>query len=124
MPDYEVTPPPDRLADRVQLRTAFTTDHGEVVGFMVQLEYWHDGDWWEVVRYDHDRDAEGGHDITTEGLHRDVYRDGEKIRTEQVSAQIPADKGFDYAEDDLVQNAEEYIKRFETWHDIRNGTNP
>ena len=26
MKDYEVTPPPDRLADRVQLRTAFSTD--------------------------------------------------------------------------------------------------
>ena len=40
MTDYEVTPPPDRLADRVQLRTAFSTERGEVTRFMIQLEYW------------------------------------------------------------------------------------
>jgi putative transposase len=35
---------------------------------MIQLEYWLEGDWREVVRYDHDHDAPGGHDITEEGL--------------------------------------------------------
>jgi len=64
MTDYEVTPPPDRLADRVQLRTALSTERGEVTRFMIQLEYWLEGDWREVVRYDHDRDAAGGHYIT------------------------------------------------------------
>ena len=59
MKDYEVTPPPDRLADRVQLRTAFSTERGEVTRFMIQLEYWLEGDWRGVVRYDHDRDAPG-----------------------------------------------------------------
>ncbi len=38
MAEYDTTPPPDRLADRVQLRTAFTVYQGEVVRFMVQLE--------------------------------------------------------------------------------------
>ena len=52
MTDYEVTPPPDRLADRVQLRTVFSTERGEVTRFMIQLEYWLEGDWREVVRYD------------------------------------------------------------------------
>ena len=101
MTDYEVTPPPDRLADRVQLRTAFSTERGEVTRFIIQLEYWLEGDWREVVRYDHDRDAAGGHDITKEGLHRDIYRDGEKIRSEDVSSPIPANDGFDAAEEDL-----------------------
>lgn len=122
MAEYEVTPPPDRLADRVQLRTAFTAERGEVVQFVVQLEYWLHGEWREVVRYDHDQDAEGGHDITTEGLHLDVFRDGEKVRTEQVSGPIPSDEGFNHAEDDLLKNVQEYIKRFESWHDIKNGT--
>jgi hypothetical protein len=40
MKDYEVTPPPDRPADRVQLRTAFSTERGVVTEFVVQLEYW------------------------------------------------------------------------------------
>lgn len=113
MTDYEVMPPPDRLADRVQLRTAFTTDRGEVVQFMVQLEYWR-----EVVRYDHDCDAEGGHDITEEGLQMDVFRDGEKHRVDQISEPIPANEGFNAAEDDLRENAEDYIKRFEQWHGV------
>ena len=54
MPTYDVTPPPRRLADRVQLRSAFTTDAGDVTRFVVQLEYWLDGEWQPVVRYDHD----------------------------------------------------------------------
>lgn len=78
MTEYDVTPPPDRLSDHVQIRTAFCTDRGEVTQFLVQLEYWHDGDWREIVRYDHDRNAPGGHDVTEEGLHRDVYREGKK----------------------------------------------
>ena len=123
MTDYEVTPPPDRLADRVQIRTGFTTESGEVVRFMVQLEYWLNGGWQPVVRHDHDRDAEGGHDITEEGLHMDIYRSGEKVDIKDVSGPIPAAEGLDYAEDDLRENVQRYIKRFEKWHDIRNGSN-
>ncbi|QGN06153.1 hypothetical protein Hrd1104_01805 [Halorhabdus sp. CBA1104] len=123
MQDYEVTPPPDRIAEKVQIRTAFTTEQGEVVRFMVQLEYWHSGDWKPVVRYDHDRDAEGGHDIAAEGLHMDIYRDGEKVDVKDVTGPIPATEGFDYAEDDLRENVQQYIKRFEQWHDIKNGSN-
>lgn len=118
MKDYEVTPPPDRLADRVQLRTAFSTERGTVKMFVVQLEYWLEGDWREVVRYDHASHASGGHDITEEGLHRDVYRDGEKLRSETISPPIPANEGFDVAEEDLRQNVEGFIKRFETWHEV------
>lgn len=67
----------------------------------------------------HDRDAPGGHDITEEGLHRDVYRDGEKIRSEDVSPPIPANEGFDAAEEDLRENVEGAIKRFEKWHGVK-----
>ena len=119
MADYEVTPPPERLADRVQLRTAFSTEHGEVTRFVIQLEYWLDGDWREVVRYDHDRDAPGGHDVTDEGLHRDVYRDGKKYDTEGVSPPIPANKAFDHAEEDLREDVQLLIKRFERWHGVK-----
>jgi len=102
MADYEVTPPPDRLADRVQLRTAFSTDRGVVTRFVIQLEYWLDGEWRQVVRYDHDREAPGGHDVTEEGLHRDAYREGEKHRTEEVSPPIPANEAFEYAEEERI----------------------
>jgi hypothetical protein len=123
MVEYEVTPPPDRLADRVQIRTAFTTEQGDVVRFLVQLEYWLDGEWKPVVRYDHDAEAAGGHDISDEGLHMDVYREGEKVDMKDITGPIKPAEGFNYAEEDLRENAEQYIKRFERWHDIRNGSN-
>ncbi|MFC7324158.1 hypothetical protein ACFQMF_06130 [Halorubrum rutilum] len=88
---------------------------------MIQLEYWLEGDWREVVRYDHDRAAAGGHDITEEGLHRDVYRDGEKIRSEDVSPSLPANEGFDAAEEDLRENVEKFVKRLEQWHGVKDG---
>jgi hypothetical protein len=122
MTDYDVAPPPDRLADRVQLRSALSTEKGEVTRFVVQLEYWLDGDWREVVRYDHDRDAPGGHDVTIEGLHRDVFRDGEKFRVEAVTGPIPPNEGLNHAEDDLRANVERFIRRFEQWHGIRSGS--
>jgi len=124
MTEYDTTPPPDRLADRVQLRTACTVDQGEVVRFVVQLEYWFDGEWQPVVRYDHDENPSIGHDITAEGLHMDIYGDGEKHRTEDITGPIPAADGFDYAEEDLRENVQQYVKRFEKWHGIRNGSNP
>jgi hypothetical protein len=48
-----------------------------------------------------------------------VYRDGEKIRSEDVSSPIPANEGFDAAEEDLRENVEEFIKRFEKWHGVK-----
>lgn len=120
MTDYDITPVPTRLAEPVQLRIAFSKERGTITRFMVQLEYWLD-EWVEIIRYDHDRDAAGGHDVTEDGLHRDVYRGGEKIETVQVTGPIPANEGFNYAEDDLRENAERYTKRFEQWHGIKNG---
>jgi hypothetical protein len=120
MTEYEVTPPPDRLGDRVQIRTAFTTERGEVIRFMTQLEYWLDGEWKTVVRYDHDKETDGGHDVSEDGLHVDVYRAGEKVEARTVTGPIPPESGFNYAEEDLRENTERYIKRFERWHDITN----
>lgn len=124
MTAYDVTPPPDRLADRVQIRTAFSTEHGAVTRFVIQLEYWLGDDWREVVRYDHDRDAPGGHDVRVDGLHRDVYRDGEKHRTEPVSPPISPNDAFQYAEADLRENVEQFVRRFERWHEVTDRSHP
>lgn len=120
--EYDVTPPPTRHSPRVQIRIAFSTERGDVIRFLVQLEYWHRGEWRPVVRYDHDRDGDAGHDVAVEGLHRDVYRAGEKVRVESVSPPIPADEAFEYAEDDLGEHAKQYVRRFERWHDIQDST--
>lgn len=76
-----------------------------------------------VVRYDHDDESPGGHDVRAEGLHRDVYREGEKVGEEAVSLPISANDGFNYAEEDLRENAERYVRRFERWHNITGRAN-
>lgn len=119
MSEYDIAPPPTRLATQVQLRLGFSKDRGTVTKFVVQLEYWLDGGWQTVVRYDHDRAAEGGHDVTEEGLHRDIYREGEKIRSEEVTGPLPANKAFEYAEEDLKERVERYVRRFEKWHGVK-----
>lgn len=35
----------------------------------------------DCMQNDHDSASDHGHDVTDEGLHIDVYRDGEKYRT-------------------------------------------
>lgn len=50
---------------------------------------------------DHERDVPRGHDITEEGLHRVIYRDGEKIRWKEISPPIPVNDGIDTAEGSL-----------------------
>lgn len=40
-----------------------------------------------------------------------------------MSPPIPANDGFDYAEEDLRENVERFIKRFEQWHGVNDETN-
>lgn len=98
-----------------------TTDRGDVRRFFVQLEYWIDGEWRPVVRYDHDPGAptEMRHDVTTEGLHMDIYRHGEKIDTENVSPPLPPNQALNRAEEHLSTRLKRFIERFEKWHGIR-----
>jgi hypothetical protein len=58
--------------------------------------------------------------VTVKGVHMDVYRDGEKIRSEEIFPPMPASDALTFAEEHLNQLAERYIERFETWHGIRN----
>jgi len=112
-----IRPLPGPLRERI----GFDTLRGEVTRFAVQLEYRLGGEWTEVVRYDHDGtdDSEFGHDAAEEGLHVDIYRDGEKHATEFITGPLPAGVALDHAEDHLAQNLQRYVKRFEEWHGIR-----
>lgn len=83
----------------------------------MQLEYYHEDAWLTVVRYD--PHTEHGHDVTDEGLHIDIYRDGEKYRTEFVTPPLPPGVALDHAEDHLAQNLQRYVERFEQWHGIQ-----
>ncbi|ERG94795.1 hypothetical protein [Haloquadratum walsbyi] len=68
---------------RSQIRIGLSTEKADVMRFFVQLEYWRDGGWMEVVRFAHNPNTEFGHDITEDGLHMDIYRDGEKYHVRE-----------------------------------------
>lgn len=62
----------------LQVRTAFGTVRGDVVWFVVKLEYntherpMEGEDYETIARFDHNPDGANGHDIRDEGLHMDV----------------------------------------------------
>lgn len=81
----------------VRRRLGYSHDRGKVVRFVVQLEYRMEDDWTPVVRYDHDPASDHGHDVTEEGLHVDIYRDGEQHRREWIAPPMPASVALDFA---------------------------
>ncbi|WP_254538937.1 DUF7718 family protein [Halomarina litorea] len=120
--DREFTTAAGRSARR---RLGIDTDHGEVTRFVVQLEYCTDpeaDEWATVVRYDHDGEGsdEATHDVTEEGLHIDVYRDGAKVDSHELTPPMPANAALNAAEAHLSEHVEGYLRRFEQWHGIQN----
>ena len=113
-----------KLATRQsQIRVGTTVEDGAVTKFLRQLEYRVGDDVREVVRFDHDPESEGGHDVAQEGLHMDVYRDGEKSRTERIGPPEPPNRALTRAEGHSAEHAERYIRRFERWHDLSRSRN-
>lgn len=110
----------------VRRRLGIDVEAGTVTRFVIQLEYLVDpiaGNWGPVVRYDHDSQGsdEATHDVTQEGLHIDIYRDGEKIDSNELTPPLPANEALDAAEDHLAEHLEGYVRRFERWHGIKPG---
>lgn len=105
----------------VRQRIGLDVDHGQVTRFLVQLEVLVDpeaDEWATVVRYDHDEKGsdEAAHDVTEDGLHIDVYRDGEKVDSHELTPPLPANEALDYAEAHLAEHLDRYVRRFEEWH--------
>jgi hypothetical protein len=110
----------------VRRRLGIDVSRGEVSRFVVQLEYLIDpvgGEWATIVRYDHDAEGskEATHDVTEEGLHIDIYRDGAKVDSHELTPPMPAAEALEAAEDHLAEHLEGYVRRFEEWHEIRPG---
>lgn len=103
---------------RARKRLGYDRSGDEITRFVVQLEYSLDGEWQPVVRYDHDAESAHGHDVSREGIHVDVYREGETYRTEYVAPPMPAKLALDRAEDHLANNLVGFVRRFEEWHQI------
>ena len=121
--DKEFTTRVDRRARR---RLGIDIEQGQVTRFVIQLEYHLDptaDEWATVVRYDHDSlgSDEATHDVTEEGLHIDIYRDGEKTDSHELTPPLPANEAVDAAEDHLAEHLEGYLRRFEQWHGIKRG---
>ena len=60
--------------------------------------------------------GEHTHDVGEEGLHIDIYRDGEKHATEFITRPVPPGVALSLAEDHLSENVQRFIRRFEEWH--------
>lgn len=103
----------------VRRRVGISTEQGQVVRFVVQLEYRVASDWRVVVRFDHDPASAVAHDVTDEGIHMDVYRNGEKWRSEEVFPPMFPGEALTYAEEHLRNHYQRYVRRFERWHGIK-----
>lgn len=107
-----------------RIRRELETERGGVTRFVFQLEYnvaaTRDGlpphDWRPVARFDHDVD--GAHDVALEGIHLDVYRDGEKYRQTWDFPTIPVEHAPEFCQQYLLDNSDFFLDRFERWHDV------
>jgi len=114
--DHEFTSP---IRHRSRRRIGYSHDRGTVTRFVVQLEYWTQEGWTEVVRFDHDPESDHGHDVSEDGVHLDVYRNGRKYRTTGVFPPMTPAEALTFAEDHLTAHAERYLTRFERWHGLQ-----
>lgn len=115
--DREFTTPETYWTRR---RFGYDTDRGTVTRFVVQIECRLGDEWEVVVRLDHDPESEHGHDVAADGVHLDVYRDGEKLRSETLTPPMEPAAALTYAEEHLKEEGERYVDRFERWHETSN----
>ena len=86
--------------------------------FVVQLERGIGDEWRQVIRFDHDPENPMGHDIAEDGVHMDVYRDGEKVRVKDDFPPVPLNHAPRYCITYTRENAARFLDRFEQWHDL------
>jgi len=110
-----------------RIRRVLETDRGLITAFNYQLEYdiqatpsaQHNPEWKTVARFDHNVDPNQGHDIREEGLHLDIYRDGEKYRVRRHFPYVPLERAPRFCVVFFQQNADNLLQQFERWHDLR-----
>lgn len=113
---------------RTRIRRALETDEGEVVRFVVQLEYnpyavyeeFREDGWMVVARFDHDATPGGGHDVAEEGLHLDIYREGERVRRSWDFPPVVLSHAMGYGERYLQEHSDQLLARFHDWHHFDN----
>lgn len=105
-----------------RLRVIIDTENGVPTRFVVQLEYHYDGEWETVVRFDHNLASEFGHDITEEGLHMDICRDGVKYRVKTDFPPVALSDAPAYAESHIREQVDQLLRRYEQWHNLTTPT--
>ncbi|GAA0457796.1 hypothetical protein MUK72_14555 (plasmid) [Halococcus dombrowskii] len=101
-----------------QLRFVLETERGTPTRFLVQLEYCVDGGWQPVVHFDHNPEGTYGHDLTEEGLHMDIYRDGEQHLVREDFPPVELSNAPDYCESYIKTEASRLLRRYEQWHNL------
>lgn len=104
------------LPRRSRLRIGYSSIRGTPTSFIVQLEYWHAGEWLQVARFEHRSDGKSYQNVERSGLHLDLHHpDGTQVSKLTYWQPQPSDEAMDTAEKYLRQNAETFLRRFETW---------
>lgn len=101
-----------------EMRYGATTARGGVEEFVVQLYCWHDGAWRVVCQFDHTPSQSGGHDVTTEGIHLDLFdAEGNKVDVETANhpGPVPIQFAFRYCIRYIERRNELLVQRWPTW---------
>ena len=106
-----------------EIQYGVKTEGGAVTAFVVQLRCWISTGTELVVQFDHTPEEGSGHDVEREGIHMDVFRDGEKVDTSTVAdagfdshpGPLPAAAALNYALRYIETENERLIERYLTW---------
>lgn len=106
----------------------FSTHRGDIVRFVVQLEYGLDGEfywpetcdeWQPVARFDHNPRSPDGHDIREEGLHADIYHAEDEYERSTDFPFVHVNKAPRWCEEYFLENLDFLLERFEELNEIR-----
>lgn len=106
-----------------EIQYGVTTEGGDVTAFVVQLRCWVGIGTELVAQFDHTPEEGSGHDVEREGVHMDVFRDGEKVDESTVAdagfdahpGPVVADIAVEYALTYMERENERLIERYLTW---------
>lgn len=110
-----------------RIRRDYDTERGQVVRFVVQLEYglgdqvyWprNCDDWRAVARFDHNPRAPDGHDIRDEGLHLDIYKGEDEYEKSTDFPFVPVNRAPRWCEEYFKENLDFLLERFEKFNGI------
>ena len=90
------------LNDITRIFIYLLTKSSDLENFVIKLEYFHNGKWREIQRYDCEHGA----------VHKDILnREGKKIR-DSIYRLVDKKSGLDMAIQDFKQNYEIYVWRY------------